>query len=166
MILDDLLKILENIPGDKVEKLKTLVDDHEQIIIIGNGGSNSIASHIAQDYTKVLQKKSFTFSDASRLTCYINDYGMELAYAQFLKEFCDKDAFVILISSSGNSMNIINCLEYCRENNIAYALLTGFEETNSCRQHFKESASLEYWVNSKDYGVVECAHQIFLHTAA
>jgi len=162
-MLKDLMKILENIADDKVEKLKTLITDHEQIIILGNGGSSSIASHISQDYTKRLQKKSFTFSDPSRLTCYINDYGMELAYVQFLKEFCEKDAFVILISSSGNSLNIVNCLEYCGQNDIAYALLTGFKENNNCRKRFKEGASLEYWVDSQDYGVVECAHQIFLH---
>ena len=76
---------------DKIEKLKpalkVLVDSYQKIIILGNGGSSSIASHIAQDYTKALGKTSFTFSDSSRLTCYINDYGMENAYKQFLKEF-------------------------------------------------------------------------------
>ena len=60
-----------------VEKLKSIVDKAENIIIIGNGGSNSIASHIAQDYTKVLGKKAISFSDPSRLTCYMNDYGIE-----------------------------------------------------------------------------------------
>ena len=33
-------------------KLKDIVDNHQNIIIIGNGGSNSVASHISQDYTK------------------------------------------------------------------------------------------------------------------
>ena len=57
---------------------------------IGNGGSNSIASHITQDYTKALGKKAITFTDPSRLTCYINDYGMENAYKVFVEEFSDK----------------------------------------------------------------------------
>ena len=32
--------------------LKDIVNNHQNIIIIGNGGSNSVASHISQDYTK------------------------------------------------------------------------------------------------------------------
>jgi len=164
MIIKELVKILENISNDEIERLHSLVYESSQVIILGNGGSNSIASHISQDYTKKLHKKSFSFSDPSRLTCYINDYGMDQSYAQFLKEFCNENTFVILISSSGNSENIIKCLEYCYENEIGYALLTGFEENNICRTRFKERASLEYWVDSKDYGVVECAHQSFLHT--
>ena len=163
MIMGDLIKILEDISEDKIERLDSLLGSHSQVIIVGNGGSNSIASHISQDYTKKLNKKSFSFSDPSRLTCYINDYGMEEAYAQFLKEFCDSDTLVILISSSGNSPNIIQCLDYCSQNKIDYALLTGFDQSNLCRTRFKESAALEYWVDSRDYGVVECAHQAFLH---
>ena len=52
--------------------LEKVINEYENIIIIGNGGSNSIASHIAQDYTKMLDKKAISFSDSSRLTCYIN----------------------------------------------------------------------------------------------
>ena len=163
-MIREIIEILESISYDEVEKLRQLVHSCGQIIIIGNGGSNSVASHIAQDYTKKLEIKSFTFSDPSRLTCYINDYGMELAYCQFLKEFCDDDTLVILISSSGNSQNIVKCLEHCFENKTKHVLLTGFNENNICRRRFKETAALEYWVDSEDYGVVECAHQIFLHS--
>ena len=46
-------------------EFKDLIQAYEKVIIIGNGGSNSIASHIAQDYTKVLGKKAISFSDAS-----------------------------------------------------------------------------------------------------
>ena len=163
MITKEIIQSLKNITNEQIENLKRLVCGYKQVVIIGNGGSNSIASHISQDYTKKLKIKSFTFSDPSRLTCYINDYGMDLAYVQFLKEFCDNDTLVILISSSGNSQNIVKCLEYCCENKIEYVLLTGFDENNICRKRFKEGAALEYWVDSKDYGVVECTHQIFLH---
>jgi len=163
MIIKEIIHSLKNITNEQIGDLKRLIYKHQQVIILGNGGSNSIASHISQDYTKKLQKKSFTFSDPARLTCYINDYGMDLAYCQFLKEFCNGDALIILISSSGNSQNILKCLKYCSDNKIEYVLLTGFDKNNACRKQFKEGAALEYWVDSMDYGVVECAHQIFLH---
>ena len=68
--------------------LDKIISNYNDIIILGNGGSNSIASHIAQDYTKVLGKNAITFSDPSRLTCYANDYGFENANKMFLQEFC------------------------------------------------------------------------------
>ena len=117
---------LHKITEDVKENLGYFINNHKEIIIIGNGGSNSIASHISQDYTKVLGKKSYSFSDPSRLTCYINDYGSDNAYAEFLDDFAGKDTLVILISSSGNSMNIINSAKYCEYNNITYLALTGF----------------------------------------
>ena len=143
------------------DELKALVVDHDNIIILGNGGSSSIASHISQDYTKVLKKNSFTFSDTSRLTCYINDYGMENAYKIFLSEFSTKKTLVILISSSGNSENIINCANFCCNEGIKYITLTGFNKDNKLN---KFTCYFNYWVDSKDYGIVECAHLILLHS--
>lgn len=136
---------------------------HKKIIIIGNGGSNAIASHISQDYVKQKNKKSLAFSDASMLTCYINDYGSENAYAKFLENFADKDTLVILISSSGNSQNIVNSAEFCVQNNINFGMLTGFDEQNKLRKLYQRTALFDFHVKSFDYGVVECLHQIFLH---
>lgn len=138
---------------------------YKKIIIIGNGGSNSIASHISQDYTKQLGKRAFSFSDPSRLTCYINDYGRDEAYKQFVKEFADKeDTLIILISSSGNSMNILNTADYCESNEISWISLSGFASTNLLCSRPAEHRLLNFYVPSKDYGVVECVHQIFLHS--
>ena len=107
MKLKELEKEIKRIKSYK-PYLEKVINDYNNIIIIGNGGSNSIASHIAQDYTKMLDKRAISFSDPSRLTCYINDYGRDLAYMEFLRDFADKDTLVILISSSGNSMNILS----------------------------------------------------------
>jgi D-sedoheptulose 7-phosphate isomerase len=150
-------------------ELQALIDKHSDIIILGNGGSSAIASHISQDYTKKLKKKSFTFSDSSRLTCYANDYGYENAYTQFLKEFVEpnKDTLVILISSSGNSQNIINCAEFCNQNEkIEVVTLTGFDINNRLNNLDIKNRKINYWVDSKDYGIVECVHMIFLHMVA
>ena len=35
---------------------------YKKIIILGNGGSNSVASHISQDYVKFHNKTSLVFS--------------------------------------------------------------------------------------------------------
>ena len=160
MHLNDLKKQIDIIEGLK-PNFQKIINKFEKIIIIGNGGSNSIASHISQDYTKELGKKAICFSDPSRLTCYINDYGRDEAYKKFLEHFADFDTLVILISSSGNSMNIVNSAKWCEKIGIKFITLSGFNinnELNNLKSEFK------YWVDSHDYGIVECAHLIFLHS--
>ena len=152
---------------EQTDTMKKIVDDHHQIVIIGNGGSNAISSHISQDYTKQLKKQSFSFSDPSRLTCYINDYGMENAYRQFISEFVAEDnCVVILLSSSGESMNIVNCANWCIDNNIPFVSLTGFKPNNALRalSTFSKQCLLEFHVESEDYGIVECVHELLLHS--
>lgn len=163
--INSLIEVLKNVSSKDLEKLKTLIlSNQSEIIILGNGGSNAIASHMAEDYTKALAKKGICFSDAARLTCYANDYGYENAFCQYLKEFSTKNSLVILISSSGNSKNILNCAEYCKHNDIQYIILTGFNEQNSLRTQHSKTCVLDFWVQSKDYGIVECAHEIILHS--
>jgi|TARA_R110002060_G_scaffold38317_8_gene49521 D-sedoheptulose 7-phosphate isomerase len=164
MLLSDVQKAISEIDPKEVDKLKSLLDNHDEIIMIGNGGSNAICSHIAQDYTKFLSKRAYAFSDASRLTCYINDFGMELAYKQFIEDFATDDTLVILISSSGNSENIVNCGSYCVDRNLPFVIITGFDKMNALRSKFSMHAELDMYVDSSSYGVVECVHQMFLHT--
>jgi D-sedoheptulose 7-phosphate isomerase len=164
MDIKELESRLLEIDSQKVSLLNDILDVYDEVIIIGNGGSNSIASHISQDYTKIKGKRSISFSDPSRLTCYINDFGMENAYSKFLEHFATNGHLVILISSSGESLNILNAAQYCLENDIPMITLSGFSKENSLRQKFGPQSHIHFWVNSSDYGVVECIHQIILHT--
>tara|TARA_Y100000593_G_C4211674_1_gene287148 strand:- start:259 stop:777 length:519 start_codon:yes stop_codon:yes gene_type:complete len=163
-VLNSIRNGVENIDETTIKNLEEVVSEYDDIIIIGNGGSNAIASHISIDYTKFLNKRCMSFSDAPRLTCYMNDYGIDEAYVKFLDEFSNMDTLVILISSSGNSKNIVNSCRYCSTNNIPYVTMTGFEPDNKVRSLYSELAEVDIWVNSKSYGVVECVHEICLHS--
>ena len=101
MDLIELGKLLGNIKSEKVTALKNLLPGRDRIYLIGNGGSNAVCSHIAQDYTKMLGFPAASFSDPSRLTCYINDYGRDKAYAKFIEHFATRASLCILVSSSG-----------------------------------------------------------------
>lgn len=144
------------------QKFKEAFDKHKRIIILGNGGSNSVASHISQDYMKFGKKKVSIFSDPSMLTMLANDFGYENAYLKFLEYHVEDDTLVILMSSGGESENIIKCQKYCDENKIDYGVLTGFFSNNRLRTRSK-NAAFNYHIDSESYGVVECVHQIFLH---
>lgn len=164
MNLRELGRCLDDLPFKELGRYSYEIEHHTKIIILGNGGSNAIAQHIAQDLTKVKNKKALCFADASRLTCYINDYGMDNAYSEFLKDFCDNNTLVILISSSGESKNIINAAAYCKSTGKEFIILTGFEPNNELRTRYSQDCLFEIWVDSKEYGVVELTHEAFLHS--
>jgi len=163
MDIQEIKKCIDEIKIEDLDKLKQIIMSRKHIIIIGNGGSNAISSHISQDYTKALGKKSISFSDSSRLTCYMNDYGVENAYVKFIEHFSESETTVILISSSGNSPNIVNAAQYCISRNIDMITLSGFENDNKLNK-LSDHSIIHFWVDSNDYGVVECTHEIILHS--
>ena len=148
--------------GNEFEKFQEAFNNHERVIILGNGGSSSVASHISQDYMKFQDKKVSILSDPSMLTMLTNDFGYENAYQKFLEYYVEDETLVILMSSGGESKNILNCLSWCEENDVNYGVLTGFESNNRIRT-MAINALWNYHIASKSYGVVECVHQIFLH---
>ena len=136
--------------------------NYKRIIVLGNGGSNSVASHISQDYMKFHGKKVSILSDPSMITMLTNDFGYDWAYQKFLEYYVEKDTLVVIMSSGGESDNMINCMNWCEENKISYGVLTGFSPDNTIRKTAKNSL-WNYYIASNSYGVVECVHQIFLH---
>ena len=164
MDLQEYKKCLSEIESGKLATLKNLIHHYQNIIILGNGGSNAIALHIAEDYHKMLGIKAIAFGDTPRMSCYTNDYGWDNAYKMFLEHFATDDTLVILISSSGNSKNILNCAKYCVDNSIDIITLSGHSDKNKLKSNFGSHSKLHFWVDSKDYGIVECLHELILHS--
>ena len=144
------------------EKYQEAFTKYNRIIILGNGGSNSVASHISQDYMKFHGKKVSILSDPSMITMLINDFGYVNAYQKFLEYYVEEDTLVVIISSGGESLNMLKCVDWCEDNEVPYGVLTGFESDNTIRGE-ASNALWNYHIASSDYGVVECVHQIFLH---
>ena len=165
MNLKELSKVLNKIDQQEVDSLARIVNDVDEIFLIGNGGSNAIASHMAVDYIKFLKKKCFVPNAADLLSMTVNDYGSADMYSQFIDYYVDpsKKQLAILISSSGNSVNIANAANRCNLYEIPLVLLTGFKKNNTVNSLDYSNIKLKYWVDSKNYGVVEMAHHSFLH---
>jgi len=85
-----------------------------KIILAGNGGSAAMASHVAVDFTKNASIRAINFNESDLITCFANDYGYENWVKQALNFYADENDLVILISSSGNSMNMVNAANYCK----------------------------------------------------
>jgi D-sedoheptulose 7-phosphate isomerase len=140
--------------------LLKLRETNKKIYFFGNGASAAFANHMALDFSKNGKIISRSLSDSSLLTALSNDYSYENAMLEYLKiEGVTKDDFVITISSSGNSPNIVSVLNYCKSNNINTLALSGLKDDNKSIS----LADYSIYVPMKTYGMVECIHQIFLH---
>ncbi len=138
-----------------INKLKTFNRKNSgKIWIFGNGGSHATSSHIATDFTKNTNIKMLTISDADQITCFSNDYGYENWISTALEKYLTKDDLVILISSSGNSQNMINAAKVCKNKNIFLITLTGFRKNNKLKPY----GNLSIWIDSNSYNFVELAH--------
>jgi D-sedoheptulose 7-phosphate isomerase len=164
MNLSKLSNIINQISLDQVSALKQLVLNAPEIILIGNGGSNAIASHMAVDYTKFLNKRCHVPNASDMLSMMTNDYGIENMYSKFIEYNYAPNQLAILISSSGNSANIVNAAHKCNELNIPIVLLSGFSPMNKLNLLEHKNIKMNYWVDSTNYGEVEMAHHIFLHS--
>lgn len=137
-----------------IKKLKK----NNKIIFIGNGGSASIASHSATDFSKCLNLTSMTFNDANLITCLANDYGHENWMREALKIHAKKDDLIVLISSSGKSKNIINCALEAKKMKLKIITFSGFKKNNKLRSF----GNVNFWVNSKIYNHIEMVHHLWI----
>jgi len=131
-----------------------------KVVVVGNGGSAAISSHITVDIWKNGGIRAVAFNDTSLLTCVGNDYGYEHVFAKPVEMFCDPDDLVVVISSSGNSQNIINAARAAKEARCGVISFSGFKTDNSLRKE----GNLNFYVPSLSYGVVEVTHLLLLHS--
>ena len=133
-------------------KFQTAFNAYKRIIVLGNGGSSSVASHISQDYMKSCGKKVSILSDPSMITMLTNDFGYKFAYQKFLEYYVEEDTLVVIISSGGESPNMLKCVDWCEDNKVPYGVLTGFNSDNTIRGE-ATNALWNYHIASTDYGL-------------
>ena len=128
------------------------------MIVVGNGGSAAIASHVAVDFTKAAGIRATCFNEAGLLTCFANDFGYEEWVVNALENYADSNDVVILISSSGQSPNIVNAAKCAKAMSLDLITLSGFSNDNPLRS----LGDVSFWCDSDHYNVVENSHQIWL----
>ena len=140
------------------EKIKAVAKADKKIIIAGNGGSAAMASHVAVDFTKAARIRAINFNEADLITCFSNDYGYERVFEKAVEFYGDSGDMLILISSSGSSANVLMAAQRAKELNIDVITFSGFNSDNQLRQ----LGSINFWVDSKAYNIVEMTHHIWL----
>jgi len=129
------------------------------VILAGNGGSASIASHIATDLLKNCAIPALAFSDASLLTCVSNDLGYASVYKKPIEILAKRGDIFIGISSSGKSENILQAALMAKNKGCFVLTLSGFSKNNP----LKKLGKFNFYVPSCAYGFVEIAHLLICH---
>lgn len=151
----DFYKAIEKI----INVITALKAKKRKIFLIGNGGSASIASHIATDFLKNTATAAAAFNDASLITCLSNDLGYEYVFEKPLELLAEKNDVLFSISSSGKSKNILNATAKARQKGCFIVTCSGFLKDNPLRK----MGDLNFYFPSKSYGFIEITHLAILH---
>jgi len=109
---------------EKLIKVRNLLlevrKNNKKVLIFGNGGSASTANHFANDMTKNVKIKTFSYSNDNLITCYSNDYGFNNWIKKVIEHYGKQNDLCIFISASGNSENVVRAVKYCKKNDINF----------------------------------------------
>jgi phosphoheptose isomerase len=153
---------------DIVELITNAHRARANIFVAGNGGSAAIAEHFSCDHSKGVSNNTGYFpkiisltSNVSLLTAYANDIGYSRVFAEQLVNHADAGDLLFVISSSGNSPNIIEALKVAKQLNMKTVALTGFNGGQASNM-----ADYNIHIDIDNYGIVEDCHQIIMHMLA
>ena len=151
--------------NDAMNLLEETMDKEKNIYIFGNGGSSATASHFQNDFNKGISEyteKKFRFNclndNVATLMAVANDIGFEEVFRFQLRGKLDPEDLIIAISGSGNSKNVINAVEYAKEQGCTVIGLTGFGGGK-----LKELADISLHAPVNSMQVTEDIHMIFDH---
>jgi D-sedoheptulose 7-phosphate isomerase len=133
-----LQQTIDQLPTEKIaaviELLHSARFSGRQVFIMGNGGSASTASHFVCDLSKNTRYdgwpryKVIGLSDNMAVfSAYANDEGYENVFCEQLANLLLPDDIVIAISASGNSRNVVNAVQYAKNQNAFTIGFTGFD---------------------------------------
>ena len=142
-----------------IEVARATHDAGSKLMFIGNGGSASIASHMAIDYSKNGNLRALAFNDGAALTCLSNDLGYENVFAKQIEMHGRAGDLLIAISSSGRSPNIHRGVAAARGRGCKVLTLSGFSPENPLRR----MGDVNLYVPSSEYGFVEITHLALCH---
>jgi D-sedoheptulose 7-phosphate isomerase len=100
------------------------------VMICGNGGSLADAAHFAEELTGRYRADrrplaAIACSDPGHITCTANDYGFDEVFARWVRALAQPGDVLIVLSTSGNSANILRAAGAARERGVPVVALLG-----------------------------------------
>lgn len=167
--LDELSKSIINSNKKQLEKAINLIvkkiKNNNTIFVCGNGGSAAIANHYVCDYLKFFRDRTVykpkiisLSSNLETITAIANDISYDQIFKYQAESLSKKNDLIIIISSSGNSKNIIELLKFAKKKSISSIGFSGFDGG-----YLEKNSNISININAKNYGLSEDAHHILMH---
>ncbi len=151
--------------NDALNLLLETMENGNTVFVFGNGGSSSTASHFQNDFNKGVSEhteKKFNFlclnDNIATVMAVANDIGFEEIFRFQLRGHLKPGDVILAISGSGNSQNVINAVEYAKEQGNKVIGLTGF---NGGKLMKLSDVSLHVPINSMQ--ITEDLHMVLDH---
>jgi len=166
---DTLKKTIDATPKEDINQVVNILlqayQQRQQVFVMGNGGSAATASHLACDFNEgISEGKAKRFrvialtDNVPSITAIANDIGYERIFVQQLSSLMEPGDYVIGISGSGNSENVIRAIDYANEHG---AITIGFTGYSGGR--LKQKAQYNIHINIDDMQVAEDLHMVLNH---
>lgn len=120
---------------DKILEVSKIIanafNDGKKLILFGNGGSSTDASHIAAEFINRFKRERPGLpaialnTDMAVITSIANDYDFSEIFAKQLKAVSNEGDIVIALSTSGNSPNILKAMDVARKKKLTTVAFTG-----------------------------------------
>jgi D-sedoheptulose 7-phosphate isomerase len=139
-----------------------------KLLICGNGGSAADAQHLAAEFVSAFSKNikragmpaiALT-TDSSILTAYSNDFTFDDIFSRQLEALGKKGDVLLVLSTSGNSKNCLNAVEYARLNGI---ITLGFSGVDGRLRNVVDHC---FSVASNNTQHIQEVHQVAYHILA
>jgi D-sedoheptulose 7-phosphate isomerase len=128
-------------------------------LLVGNGGSAAIASHMHNDLCKMVGVRAMCLTETPLMTALANDHGYEAVFRTPVTMWADRGDLLIAVSSSGESNNIVNAALEATARGCRLLTMTGFKPDNRLRQ----LGDVNIYVPDSSYGYVEMTHSVLAH---
>lgn len=169
---NEIIRVLNNIDSnqidDCVKSLSTKIlhsfSNKGKVLICGNGGSAAEAEHFAAElvckFKKVRQALPALalHSNIPTVTAISNDFNFEDIFSRNLQALGNKSDILVVMSTSGNSQNIINVLQSAKKMGIYTFALLGKDGGK-----IKSMPDDSYIVDSNIVSTIQEIHLMFLH---
>ena len=139
-------------------------ENNGNLLVCGNGGSHCDAMHFAEELTGRYRKDrkplgAIALGEASHVTCVSNDYGFQHIFARQVEGVGRAGDIFVGITTSGNSLNVINGLKAAKAKGLKTIALTG-----KSGGEIKEIADLSIIVPSNITDRIQELHIKIIHT--
>jgi len=133
---EELLKTIQSV----VAEIVLAFSAGNRIYFCGNGGSAADAQHLAAEFSgrfykdRVALPAEALHCNISYLTAVANDYGYEFVYSRLIEGIGQPGDVLIGLSTSGNSINIIEAFKKAKRKGMINIGFTG-ESGGTMKEH-------------------------------